>query len=405
MKAKVLIAHNHYRSTIPSGEAQVVEVESALLRQHGHPIDEFFRSNDELLNKGFHGKIKGALSTPWNPYSARKIRLKVDEFKPDIVHVHNTFPLFSPSIFRSIGSHAARVLTLHNYRLFCPAATPLRNGKVCTQCIDQQNVWPSLKFACYRGSHLATLPVALGVALHRNLGTWRQQVDAFIVLTEFQRDLVIKAGLPAELVHVKPNFHPGKASFLRWGERHESVVFAGSLTAGKGVESLVRAWMTWGSSAPELRIAGDGELRNELEQIAAANPLVKIRFLGQLSGDATRQEIARSSLLVLPSVSLEGLPLVILEAFASGTPAAVTNVGPLASIVQHGENGIVFPSNSPQLLLDAVRNAWKSKGQLERLAAGARHSFESLYTEDINYKQIVEIYEQALEVSRSRNES
>lgn len=405
MKARVLIAHNHYRSSIPSGEAKVVAFESALLRQHGHAIGEFFRSNDGIVNDGIRGKLKGALSTPWNPYSAKAIRQAVDEFNPDVVHVHNTFPLYSPSVFQSIGSRAARVLTLHNYRLFCPAATTMRNGNVCTDCIDRQNVWPALKYGCYRGSRLATLPIALSVAVHRNMGTWRKQVDAFIVLTQFQRNLMVKAGLPTELVHVKPNFFPGKPSVLPWETRNKSVVFAGRLTTGKGVESLVRAWLIWGSSAPELRIAGDGELRHKLEQIATANPRVKIRFLGPLSGPATRNEIARSCLLILPSVSLETFGLVILEAFASGTPVAVSDVGPLSSIVRHGENGIVFPPNNPQSLLDAVQASWESEGQLEHLAAGASCSFETLYTEDVNYRMLMKIYGQAEEISRVRKTS
>ena len=402
MKARVLLAHNYYRSSVPSGEATVVAAESTLLEQRGHTTGEFFRFNDDLLNLGFQGAISGALSAAWNPFSARSIRRKIDEFKPDVVHVHNTFPLISPSIFHAIGSRAARVLTLHNYRLFCPAATPLRNGNICTECIDRHNIWPALKFGCYRNSRPATLPVALGVAVHRNLNTWKNQVDAFIVLTEYQRNLMINAGLPKDLVHVKPNFHSGKSSVLPWGERNKSVVFAGRLTAGKGIESLVRAWIKWGSSAPELRIAGDGELRHKLERLAAANPQVRIRFLGQLSSTATLAEIARSCLLVLPSVSLETFGLVILEAFSSGTPVAVSDVGPLASIVRHGENGVVFLPNNPQSLLHALQSLWESEGKLEQLGTGARSSFESLYTEDVNYRTLMEIYERALEVSSAR---
>ena len=402
MKHRVLLAHNYYRSSIPSGEAQVVAAETSLLKQHGHPVKGFFRSNDELLDKHILGQLKGALSTPWNPFSAKSCKRAVSEFNPDVVHVHNTFPLFSPGIFHSIGTSAARVLTLHNYRLFCPAGTPLRNGMVCTQCIDQKSVLPALKYGCYRDSRLATIPVALGVALHRNISTWKNQVDAFIALTEFQRNIMIEAGLPPELVHVKPNFYPENVSLTSWEERRDNVIYAGRLTPGKGIESLVQAWMMWGASAPELRIAGDGELRHSLERMAAAHPEVKISFLGQLPGDEARKEIARSRLLVLPSLSLETFGLVILEAFASGTPAAVSDVGPLASIVQDGENGIVFSPGNPRSLLDTIQNAWEKQGKLKYLATGARRSFETCYTEDVNYIRLMEIYEQAIEVSRSR---
>jgi len=402
---KVLLAHNYYGSTAPSGENQVFEAEGNLLRQRNHEVHEFLRHSDSIRAKGIRGAVQGALSTPWNPFSANKIRQSVENTRPDVVHVHNTFPLLSPSIFHSISHRAARVLTLHNYRLFCPAAIPMRAGRVCTDCIDNHSVWPSLQHGCYRNSRLATIPLAANVALHRNLGTWAKQVDAFIALTEFQRERMIAAGLPANLVHVKPNFYPGEPVMLPWTERQDNVVFVGRLTAEKGVVALVKAWFLWGSLAPELRIVGDGGLRVELEQLAAASPQVRIRFVGQLSGTAAQQEIARARLLVLPSESFETFGLVILEAFASGTPAAVSNIGPLPFIVHPGENGVVFEPANPQSLLNAVRSVWEKNGELERLAKGARRSYEMLYNEDANYRMLMAIYEQAMEVSRRRRDA
>ncbi|HNC14233.1 MAG TPA: glycosyltransferase, partial [Cyclobacteriaceae bacterium] len=221
----VLQVHNYYGSSAPSGENQVFEAEGILLRQRNHEVHEFLRHSDAIRAKGIWGAVQGALSTPWNPFSANKIRQAVENIHPEVVHVHNTFPLLSPSIFHSIGYRAARVLTLHNYRLFCPAAIPMRAGRVCTDCLDSHSVWPSLQHGCYRNSRLATLPLAANVALHRNLGTWTKQVDAFIALTEFQRERMIEAGLPASLVHVKPNFYPGNPVMSPWPERRDNVVF------------------------------------------------------------------------------------------------------------------------------------------------------------------------------------
>ncbi|MDP2240435.1 MAG: glycosyltransferase family 4 protein [Burkholderiales bacterium] len=399
---RILLAHNYYGSSAPSGENQVFDAEKTLLRERGHDVAEFTRHSDKIRAKGLVGAVQGALATPWNPWMVRAARRIVDSFQPDIVHVHNTFPLISPAIFYAIGSSAARVLTLHNYRLFCPAAIPMRAGQVCTECLDSRSVLPAVRHGCYRGSRLATLPLAAKVALHRHLNTWSKQVDAFVALTEFQRERMIVAGLPADLVHVKPNFYPGDPAIVPWAARRPSVIFAGRLTAEKGVLALVRAWLMWGASAPELRIVGDGGLRRELERLAAMAPEVPIRFLGQLAGAAARDEIARARLLVLPSECFEGFPMVVREAFAFGTPVAVSNIGPLPSIVQQGENGVVFAPDDPQSLLAAVRAAWGSTGKLECLAAGARRSFEALYTEEANYRMLMAIYEQAKEVGSSR---
>jgi glycosyltransferase involved in cell wall biosynthesis len=402
---KILLANNFYGSSAPSGEAQVLEEERNLLEQNGHQVVEFFRYSDEILQKGIAGTLAGAAATPWNPFSARAIRSLIDVHRPDIVHAHNTFPLLSPSIFKAVGSGSVRVLTLHNYRLYCPGAIPVRDNKTCTDCIDSKTVWPAIRHGCYRDSRIATLPIAVNVALHRRLGTWRNHVDAFIVLTEFQRQLMIKAGLPAELVHVKPNFYPGRPTIVPWEQRKPCVVFAGRLSPEKGVESLVRAWLLWGASAPELRIVGDGELRQRLEKLAGSAPQVSIRFVGQMATSAAQVEIAHSRLMLLPSECYEGFPMVIREAFAFGTPVAVSGIGPLPSIVRHGENGVVFAPGNPKSLLDTVKSVWESKGQLERLAGGARYSFETLYTEGENYRVLMDIYGRATEVSRQRKAS
>ncbi len=399
---KILLVHNYYGSAAPSGENQVFEAERELLQQRGHTVSEFTRHSDEIRGQGAWGTVKGACAVPWNPSSVVAIRRAVDAFQPAVVHVHNTFPLISPAIFPAIGRRVARVLTLHNYRLFCPAAIPMRAGKVCTECLDTRSAWLALRYGCYRNSRLATVPLALSVGLHQALGTWTRQVDAFIALTEFQRERMIAAGLPAELVHVKPNFYPGNPIPAPWAARRPSIVFAGRLTAEKGVTALVQAWLLWGAAAPELRIVGDGDLRGNLERLAATDPTTPIRFFGPLSSEAAQAEIAHAHLLILPSEWFEGFPMVIREAFAFGTPAAVSAIGPLPSIVQPGSSGVVFAPGDPESLFRVVRAAWDTPGLLERLGQGARQAFAALYTEDANAQMLMAIYQQALIVSQER---
>lgn len=394
---KILLAHNFYGSAAPSGENQVFEAERDLLRRRGHDVAEFVRHSDDIRTKGAWGVVQGALSTPWNPFAAKALQRAVDAFQPDVVHVHNTFPMLSPAIFHAIGHRAARVLTLHNYRLFCPAAIPMRAGKVCTDCLDRRSVLPALKHGCYRNSRLATVPLALNVALHRSAGTWTNQVDAFIALTEFQRLRMADADLPGSRVHIKPNFFPGSPGVMPWPQRKPYVVFAGRLTAEKGVATLLRAWQQWGNEAPELRVLGGGEMRAELEQMASGLP---VRFLGQLSAVDAQRQISEASLLVLPSECFEAFGLVVVEAFAFGTPAAVSNLGPLPSIVKHGESGVVFEAANSDSLLHAVRAVWQSPAVLERLGQGARQAFEALYNEDANYQMLMHIYEQAIAQSK-----
>ncbi len=392
---KILCVHNYYGSSAPSGENMVFEAEIALLQRRGDEVLAFTRSSDEIRAKGVLGAVQGALSTPWNPRSAAAIQDEVERFNPEVVHVHNTFPLISPAIFHSIGHRAARVVTLHNYRIFCPAAIPMRNGTVCTECLDNRSSWPSLKHGCYRGSRLATVPLALSVMLHRQLGTWTNQVDAFIALTEFQKNLLVEAGLPGDRVHVKPNFYAGNPKQVSWADRGDYAIFAGRLSHEKGVEDLVRAWLIWGESSPELRILGDGPLRESLQRMVLSTPGVRIRFLGQLASTDAERQIAEARLLVLPSVCFEGFPMVIREAFAFGTPVAVSNIGPLPSIVREGASGLIFKPHDAESLCSAVSSAWATTGLLESLGVAGRAEFTALYNEDTNYAMLMNIYSAA----------
>ncbi len=377
----------------------VFEAEKALLNARGHEVAEFTRHSDEIRVQGAFGTARGAVTVPWNPWMARAMRRKMECFRPDVVHVHNTFPLISPSIFHAIYRRATCVLTLHNYRLFCPAAIPIRGGKVCTDCIDRRSAWPAVRHGCYRKSRLATLPLAFSVGLHRALGTWKHHVDGFIALSNFQRSLMTASGLPEIKVHVKPNFYPGKPSVVPWSERVPYVVFAGRLSEEKGVKTLLHAWRLWGADAPELRLVGEGELRLTLQHMAEG---LSVRFMGQLSGVEAESQIAGARLLVLPSESFEGFPMVVREAFAFGTPVALSNLGPLPSIVQHGISGVVFVAANPDSLLNEVRAAWQTPSLLERLSQGARMEFETKYTEDNNYATLIDIYQHAILVSQRR---
>jgi glycosyltransferase involved in cell wall biosynthesis len=397
---KVLLVHNYYGSSAPSGENQVFELERDLLVRHGHDVRVFVRYSDEIRRRSVIGVVQGAAATPWNPWMAKAIRRVVEEFRPDIVHAHNTFPLISPAIFPAIDGRVARVLTLHNYRLFCSAALATRDGRPCIECLERRSVLPALRYGCYRGSRMATLPLAINVGLARVLSLWEQHVEAFVALTPFQKSLVVSAGLPAERVHVKANFYPGNPSVVPWADRCNRVVYAGRLSQEKGVANLVDAWAAWGAEAPPLRIIGDGPLRRELEHRASTSG--RISFVGQLPAIEAQAEIANARLVVLPSLWFEGFPLVLREAFAFGTPVAVSDLGPLPALVDEGRAGFVFRSGDAHALLRAVRRAWSDPAALERQAAAARRVFEQRYAEETNYPELMRIYGSAMDAQRAR---
>lgn len=251
---RILLVHNYYGSTAPSGENKVFEAERAMLERHGEIVKVFTRQSDEIRGKGLWGLLKGALCTIGNPFAARELSRKIREFKPGVVHFHNTFPLISPLAIRAASKFAPVVLTLHNYRTVCASGIPMRDGKVCTLCLDKRCAWDGIKYRCYRGSLLATLPLAINITIYRKLlSKW---VTKFIALTEFQKQRMEASGFPKEKIVVKPNFvEMSNKGVLLKKDRKDQVLFVGRLSPEKGVHTLIKAWKIVEN---ELNIDGGG---------------------------------------------------------------------------------------------------------------------------------------------------
>jgi glycosyltransferase involved in cell wall biosynthesis len=395
-KLRVVVAHNHYGSSAPSGENAVFEAEARLLAAHGHDVLRFERRSDAIRSQWLVGLARGALSTPWNPLAARELRALLRRERPDVLHVHNPFPMLSPAVFHAArGLPVATVWTLHNYRPFCAAATLVRDGAPCTECIDRRSALPALRHGCYRGSRAATLPLAGMIALLDRAGTLAREVDAFVVLTEFQRELVVRAGLPERRVHVKPNFHPAPPTPVPWPEREPRVLFAGRLGPEKGVRVLLDAWSLW-PEAPLLEIAGDGPERAALEERARVHRLGdRVRFLGRIAPDEVERRLARARALVVPSLCFEGFPLVVRDAFAAGVPVVASRIGALERIVQDGATGLLFAPGDPADLSRRLSRAWGEPDHLAAMGLAARGAFEATCTADGSHERLLDIYEAA----------
>jgi glycosyltransferase involved in cell wall biosynthesis len=401
---RILLVHNFYGSQAPSGENTAYLAERDLLFDFGHEVLEFIRYSDEIRGRGALGTLIGALATPWNPVAAGNLRRLIEQEQPDVMHVHNTFPLISPAVFHAAaGSDTATVLTLHNYRLFCAAGIPLRDSRPCTLCLDQKSIVSALRYGCYRDSRVATVPLALMIALHCRLGTWYRCVDAFIALSGFQKKLMADSGLALDAIHVKPHFYSDAPDALPWEEREEKICFAGRLGSEKGIDILLQAWKAWGPDAPLLEIVGEGPLRGSLSGSVKREGLGdRIVFTGQISFEETQRRLSRARLLVLPTRCFEGFPMAVREAFALGVPVAASRIGALTEIVKEGVDGSLFEAGNATDLLMVVRSLWSSQDQLKKMATAARNAFETNYSADVNYAKLMDIYAAAVRRRRER---
>ena len=316
-----------------------------LLMENGVDVVSFTRHNDDLP-AGALGSLGASFSNAWSFSSLSALRALIAETRPDVAHFHNTFPQISPAAYGACREAGVPVVqTLHNYRMFCANGLLNRDGEPCERCLGR-NPLPALMHACYRDSHLATAGMVLGSALHRARNTYRTDVDRYIVLTEFARRRFIAHGLPEDRLVVRGNTLPCDPGMGVGGGGY--ALYAGRLTAEKGVGTLLRAWRR--TRNIPLRIAGDGALRESLEREAQGLP---VEFLGRVAPGRVLSLMKEADMLVVPSECYEGFPRVVVEAFATGTPIVASDLGGLGELVDE-RAGIKFRSGDAGALAGAV---------------------------------------------------
>jgi glycosyltransferase involved in cell wall biosynthesis len=299
------------------------------------------------------------------------------------MHVHNHFPLLSPSIFdASSEAGVASVWTLHNYRATCANGLLFRDGRPCEDCVGRPPI-SGVVHRCYRGSLLGSAVVSAGIGYHRARGTWHSKVDHFIALSEFARSRHIKGGIPADKITVKPNFgfpHENPDS----GPRH-GAVFVGRLSPGKGVLTLLEAWR--GIDSP-LAILGDGPSRAELERIAPPN----VRFMGHVGQGDIVAHLRSASVAIIPSLAYENFPMTVIDAFSTGTPVIASRLGAICEILEEGRTGKLFKAGDAGDVRSAVLELLSNPSLARKMGIAAKNDFEHLYSPEVNIALMNSIY-------------
>ncbi len=374
---KVVVAHNRYSSAQPSGENTIVDAEIVQLRDAGVEVVPFLRSSDEIA--ALPAAQKALL--PVSPIRAAPAQAALRELirteKPDLLHLHNPYPLISPWIVRTAQAHGLPVVhTVHNYRQVCANGLYFRDGHVCQDCKGRAFPLPAVVHSCYRGSKAQSVVMATALTVHR--GTWRG-VDRYLALTEAIAAHLREFGIPDDRITVKPNAiaDPGPPAPLG-----EGFLFAARLSAEKGLPLLLDAWAR--QPAGTLRIAGDGPLRGLAE--AAAAERADVVYLGPQDQAGVRAAMRDSAVVLVPSTWHDVLPTVILEALAAGRPVLGTDLGGIPSLV--GDAGWTVPPTA-----DAVAAALPvARAGAPELAARARKRYESTFTPELITTRLVQVY-------------
>jgi glycosyltransferase involved in cell wall biosynthesis len=373
---KVVIAHNRYASGAPSGENVIVDAEIEQLRAEGLTVLPFIRASDDIATLPAVQKALLPASPLYNRWAARDLATLIDHERPDVLHLHNPYPLLSPWVVRVAQKRGVPVVqTVHNYRQVCAPGTYFRDGGLCTECRGRRFGWPAVRHACYRGSRPQSAIMAATLAAHR--GTWRG-VDRYVALTSAIADHLRDFGVPSERIVVKPNSlaDPGTPAPLGDG-----FLYAARLVEEKGVKLLLDSWSP---SFGTLRVAGDGPLRGLLEGRS------DVEYLGPLDRAGMRAAFDASAAVIVASLWADVLPTIAIEALAAGRPVLGTSMGGIPWVV--GDAGWIVPPADFAAGLSVAAKDLADPATAAALSTRARARYESTFTPAVGTKALVALY-------------
>jgi len=331
----------------------------------------------------------------WNQEVYRDLLRRLRVTRPDVVHVHNTFPLVSPSVLHACRDAGVPVVaTFHNYKLLCASGDFFREGRLCHECAAG-DPGPAVLHGCYRGSRIATLPVVAGMAVHRP--AWQHLVSAYIFISGSQRDLLSGLDLPADRVFVKHNFVPPPPEVPR--EPEHLVVYLGRMYEAKGVPFLMHAWDSFRAQSPRsplrLVLAGGGPLDAEVRAWAARHGSVEVA--GLLPPDRTAALLGRALAAVVPSQWLETFGLVAVEAMAAGVAPIAAGRGSFPELVTDGVDGALFPPDDPAALARVLDDIDRRPEQYLEYGRQGRITYQKRFHPTANLEELLAIYRFAVD--------
>lgn len=394
---KILQVHNEYINS--GGEEVVVANEKDLLIEHGHMVQQWILKNSSLKNLNPKKKVELALQSIWSHQSYVVTKEKLLDFSPDIVHVHNTIPQITPSVFSACQELKVPVVqTLHNYKLICPGSNFYRSEGICEDCLGKPFPHPALIHGCYRNQrdYLSTTFHVAGLAFNRLKGAYNQEIDQYIALSNFAREKFIEGELPAHKISVKPNFI--NSNIEVGSHTGNYALYAGRLIPQKGLHTLLKAWTLLKKPIP-LKIAGRGPLENLIAQDLPSD----VEYLGSLSREHLLEVMRNATVLIFPTEWYEVFGLVLIEAFATGMPVIASRIGGVPEIVEEGESGWLFTPGDPHDLAQTVHSAWLDQNEIKRRGHLARTKFENHYSQQKNYEALMDIYARATSISKNNN--
>lgn len=381
---KICLVHNAYG--VFSGEESVVQNQLALLATEGHPTCTFFRQSSDIQSM-FLGPLRAFFCGIYNPSSKKSFRSFLQSERPDIIHVHNLFPLLSPSILDVCREmRIPTVMTVHNYRLLCPNGLFAVRGEICERCAGGREFWCIIRNC--ENNYGKSLGYALRNFVARVRKSYVGNIDCFLVLTEFQRQKLLQAGFPREKLSIVPNmsdFQPEESN-----DAGEYIGYVGRVSPEKGIDTLVSAACI--CSGIPFSIAGAINKNYPVRRIPD-----NVTIRGHLDRAQIRVFFALSRIVVLCSLWYEGLPMALVEAMISRKPVLAPRIGGIPEIVEDGVTGLLYtPGNSTELA-EKINFLWQHPDICHHMGEAGQRKARREYSSTTYYQRLMQAYEKAIE--------
>lgn len=377
---KVLMLYNEFRSAF-GGEDKVVSEMISIFQDHGVEVILETRSSKNLT---FTKKTEAFFGGVYNPKSYSEIKKLLIAERPDVVHVHNLYPFFSPSVLAACRkAQVPVVMTLHNFALTCPHWSHFREGKVCEECTSGNTAWCVINNC--QGNILESIGYAIRTDMARRFGWFRKNVSVFLALSEFAKKRLVSAGYPDDKIVVFPNpvELPENRAHMREGKY---VAFAGRMSEEKGVDCLLAAARLLPNL--EFGLAGDGPLFEKAQADASEN----VKFHGRLNAMELQSFYRNARLLVVPSTCFEMCPTVLLEGMALALPVVASKTGGLPEFVSHEETGLLFERGDPKDLAAKINQLWNDPDLSEALGEAARQWITQECNKTVYFNRLMGVY-------------
>jgi glycosyltransferase involved in cell wall biosynthesis len=337
-------------------------------------------------------KLSYPIKTIYSVEARKKLRLVLNDFKPDVCHLNNFNYQLTPSIILEIvkwrkqtGHECRIVFTAHDYQLVCPNHM-MKNpntGETCEKCLGGHFL-NCTKGKCIHRSRARSV-VGTAEALFWKINGAYRYIDIIICCSEFLKTKMDTNPLFARKTVVMHNF----TDKAEWKDtvKKDYVLYFGRFSKEKGFDTLIKVC----KDLPDIQFifAGNGSCASEIKEVP------NVKNMGFQSGEALEKLVREARFSVYPSEWYENCPLSVMESQMYGTPVLGADIGGIPELLEDGKTGELFESGNASELKKKIENLWTD------------HRLTDLYSQncrDINFDDIGEYTEKLIKIYRGKKD-